>query len=76
MPLFDSCCCPASGSGEALTTRVYRGHPPVGATCAGVALLSLGGTSLATDVEAYEMGAAWTKVGRMPCCLPAMAGLC
>ncbi len=42
---------------------MYRGHPPAGATCAGVALLSLGGTSLATDVGAHEMGAAWTKVG-------------
>jgi hypothetical protein len=42
---------------------VYRGHPPPGCASAGVDLLSLGGPSAVTGLEAHEMGAAWIKVG-------------
>jgi len=43
------------GSGEVLSTRVYRGSPPPGAD-AGVDLVSYGGSATALHVEAHEMG--------------------
>ena len=42
-------------TGQVLSTRVYRGTPPLGAD-AGVDLVSYGGVAVASRVEAFEMG--------------------
>ena len=42
-------------TGEVLSTRIYRGTPPLGAD-AGVDLVSYGGVAVASRVEAFEMG--------------------
>ena len=42
-------------TGEALSTRIYRGTPPPGAD-AGVDLVSYGGVAVASRVEAFELG--------------------
>jgi hypothetical protein len=48
-----------TGTGETLSTRIYRGQAPEGATDAGISLLAFGGTALVRRCSCYEMGSAW-----------------
>ncbi|KAK9810230.1 hypothetical protein WJX72_007025 [[Myrmecia] bisecta] len=48
------------GSGEVLSTRIYRGHPPRGAD-AGIDFVAYGGTAKVDRVEAWEMRDIWTR---------------
>jgi hypothetical protein len=57
--LDHSCLEVFAGSGEVLSTRVYRGAPPEGARASGVEFVAFGGAALLTRVAAYEMGSAW-----------------
>ncbi|KAK9916361.1 hypothetical protein WJX75_001798 [Coccomyxa subellipsoidea] len=47
-------------SGEVLSTRVYRGHPPHGSD-AGIDFVAYGGIARAERVEAWEMGSIWQR---------------
>ena len=44
---------------QALSTRIYRGQAPEGATDAGISFLAFGGTALVRRCSTYEMGSAW-----------------
>lgn len=46
------------GSGEVLSTRIYRGEAPQGAD-AGIDLVSFGGSAKVVSVQAWEMGSIW-----------------
>lgn len=48
-----------TGTGETLSTRIYRGQAPEGATDAGISFLAFGGTALVRRCSCYEMGSAW-----------------
>lgn len=58
-----------AGSGQALTTRVYRGHPPPDTMHPGISLLAAGGSGGGVVVDAlhaYEMGSAWSVPHDLP----------
>lgn len=44
---------------QTLSTRIYRGQAPEGATDAGISFLAFGGTALVRRCSSYEMGSAW-----------------
>ena len=52
------------GSGEVLSTRIYRGNAPAGADC-GVDLVSFGGSAKVVNVEAWELKSIWQGDSRM-----------
>lgn len=47
-----------TGTGEVLSTRVYRGHPPPESD-SGIEFVALDGTATLTRVAAYEMRSIW-----------------
>ena len=44
---------------QVLSTRVYRGSPPAGATAAGLTIVALGGTAVLESGAAWEMDGCW-----------------
>ena len=48
------------GTGEVLSTRIYRGDAPKGAD-AGVDFVAFGGKARVTQVEAWEMNSIWQR---------------
>jgi hypothetical protein len=48
-----------TGTGEVLSTRIYRGAPPEGSEAAGVDLVAFGGAAAVRRMEAWELGSAW-----------------
>jgi hypothetical protein len=48
------------GSGEALSTRIYRGDAPKGAD-SGVDFVAFGGKARVKQVEAWEMASIWQR---------------
>ncbi|GLC44140.1 Putative beta-Fructufuranosidase [Pleodorina starrii] len=71
-----------TGSGQVLTTRVYRGHPPLhphphphaaaatavdsGGPDPGIEILAVGGSCSLDDLHAYEVHSAWVREGDAP----------
>ncbi len=47
------------GTGETLSTRVYRRAPPASAKGPGIALVAHGGMAAVKDAQAFEMGSIW-----------------
>jgi hypothetical protein len=56
-----------AGSGQVITTRVYRGTPP-SKKDPGVDLLSIGGTSSVARLSAWELSSIWGSPQVCPCC--------
>lgn len=50
------------GSGEALTTRVYKRAPPCASGAAGVFLVAHGGDAVVSAGEAFTMNSIWANV--------------
>jgi hypothetical protein len=50
-----------TGTGEVLSTRVYRGQAPEDATDAGIDFVAFGGAAIVEEVSAWEMGSAWRQ---------------
>ena len=50
------------GSGEALTTRVYKRAPPRASGAAGVFLVAHGGDAVVSAGEANNMNSIWANV--------------
>lgn len=50
-----------TGTGEVLSTRIYRGEPPEDAEDAGIYFLAFGGAAILERVTAHELGSAWEK---------------
>lgn len=50
-----------TGTGEVLSTRIYRGHAPDGGD-AGIDFVAFGGEAVLERVTAWEMGSAWPEV--------------
>jgi Glycosyl hydrolases family 32 C terminal len=48
-----------TGSGQVITTRVYRGAPPAPARDAGLDFLSFGGAAELVVMNAWEMATIW-----------------
>lgn len=48
------------GTGEVLSTRIYRGNAPRGAD-AGVDFVAFGGKARVAQVEAWEMNSIWQR---------------
>lgn len=48
-----------TGSGEVLSTRIYRGRGPEGDAESGIDFLAFGGAAILERVAAYEVGSAW-----------------
>ncbi|KAL4855527.1 Acid beta-fructofuranosidase 4 [Chlorella vulgaris] len=48
-----------TGTGEVLSTRIYRGQAPEGITDAGISFIAFGGVAQVKHCAAYEMGSAW-----------------
>ncbi len=70
-----------TGSGQVLTTRVYRGHPPphhhpppppstttnpATAPDSGIEVVAMGGSCTLDDLHAYEMDSCWAREGDAP----------
>jgi hypothetical protein len=67
--LDGSCLEVFTGSGQALTTRVYRGKPLEGAhaeEAAGLELWAVGGEARLDDLHAYEVASAWAREAERP----------
>lgn len=58
---------------QTLSTRIYRGQMPEGATDAGIAFLAFGGTALVRRVSCYEMGSAWEHPAVAAAVIPKVA---
>lgn len=52
------------GSGEVLSTRIYRGNAPRGSD-SGIELVSFGGTANVPNVQAWELKSIWQKDSKM-----------
>ncbi|EFN52585.1 hypothetical protein CHLNCDRAFT_58794 [Chlorella variabilis] len=50
-----------TGTGEALSTRIYRGPAPEGCADAGISFLAFGGTAHIKHCVTFEMGSAWQQ---------------
>jgi sucrose-6-phosphate hydrolase SacC (GH32 family) len=64
--LDGSCLEVFTSTGQTLTTRVYRGHPPLDCQDAGLHLFAVGGSAVLQGVEAYEVGSCWREVPGAP----------
>ena len=81
--LDGSCLEVITGTGQALTTRVYRGHPPSaeegtgggGGPDAGLELLAVGGGCCVDDLHAYEVGSGWLRAEDEPGAAAAVAAV-
>ena len=64
--LDGSCMEVFTGSGQVLTTRVYRGKTHPGVLDSGLELFSEGGSCQLVGAEAFEMGSCWSKAEDEP----------
>jgi hypothetical protein len=64
--LDGSCMEVFTGSGQVLTTRVYRGKPPAGVLQSGLEVFAEGGSCQLVAAEAFELGSCWSKVEDEP----------
>ena len=55
-----------TGTGEVLSTRIYRGRCPPYARESGIDFVAFGGAALLKKVQAYEVGSAWTDYEATP----------
>jgi len=53
-----------TGTGEVLSTRVYRGSPPHGHADAGIEFVALDGEATLERVAAYEMASIWDRAAQ------------
>lgn len=58
-PYYNSCLEIFTGSGEVLSTRIYRGASPHGHTDAGIEFVALDGEATLERVAAYDMASIW-----------------
>eukprot|EP00775_Hariotina_reticulata_P002344 gene2344-2651_t len=62
-----------TGTGEVLSTRVYRGSPPHGHADAGIEFVALDGEATLERVAAYEMASIWDRTAQQAAATAAAA---